>query len=58
MRYIHYELPSDIIEKLMHLYFVKDENDLQKKYQEATDWLHEIIAGIDEKQIGRVVGIA
>jgi hypothetical protein len=58
MRYVHYELPSNIIEKLMHLYFVKDENDLQNKYQEATDWLREIIAGIDEKQIWRVVGIA
>jgi hypothetical protein len=30
MEYLHYELPSETIKKLEHLYFVKDEKDLQK----------------------------
>lgn len=35
MRYIHYELPQEVITKLERLYFVKDEKDLQEKYREA-----------------------
>ena len=47
MHYIHYELPSEIITKLEHLCFVRDEKDLQEKYNEATYWLHEIMSEID-----------
>jgi len=53
MRYIHYELPPGAIEKLEHLYFVKDEKDLQKKYHEAAEWFREIISEIDQKEIER-----
>lgn len=51
MHYIHYELPSEIITKLEHLCFVRDEKDLQEKYVEATSWFHEIISEIDEGDI-------
>jgi hypothetical protein len=47
MHYIHYELPSEIITKLEHLCFVRDEKDLQEKYNEATCWFHEIVSEID-----------
>jgi hypothetical protein len=46
MRYVHYELPPCIINRLQKLYFVRDEKDLQEKYREATDWLHEAIPEI------------
>jgi hypothetical protein len=55
MHYIHYELPSEAIEKLKHLYFVEDEKDLQEKYHEATRWFHEIMSEIDQKEIERLV---
>lgn len=53
MRYVHYELPPEIIEKLEHLYFVKDEKDLQEKYHEATNWFNKTISNIDLREIGR-----
>ena len=53
MRYIHYELPAGAIEKLERLYFVKDDEDLQRKYREATEWFHEIISEIDQEKMER-----
>jgi hypothetical protein len=47
MRYVHYELASEIIERLSLLYFVKDQRDLQRKYREATMWLAETIVEIE-----------
>lgn len=49
MRYIHYELPPHTIKALKHLYFVKDEQDLQEKYQEANNWFHKVMAEITYK---------
>ena len=43
-RYVQYELPKQIMDKLDRLYFVKDWNDLVMKYHEATDWFNEIAA--------------
>jgi len=43
-RYIQYELPKEIVEKLEHLYFVKDEKDLETKYREATEWFNQIMS--------------
>lgn len=51
MRYIHYELPSEIIERLKHLYFVKDEIELQEKYYAVTNWFYKIISEIDKMEI-------
>ncbi|MDH5449108.1 MAG: nucleotidyltransferase domain-containing protein [Candidatus Bathyarchaeota archaeon] len=52
-RYIHYELPSETIKRLEHLYFVRDEKDLQEKYHKAIRWFHEIMSEIDQKEIER-----
>lgn len=38
MRYIHYELPAEIVIRLQNLYFVKDKKELQSKYREASKW--------------------
>lgn len=43
MRYVHYELPPEVVEKLDHLYFVNDDKDLQEKYDEATVWFRKAI---------------
>jgi len=38
MRYIHYELPAEVVVKLQNLYFVKDKKELQSKYHAASKW--------------------
>lgn len=45
-RYIHYELPLKTVEKLKQLSFVKDEEDLQKKFREATNLCKKVVAEI------------
>ncbi len=52
MRYIHYELPTEEIKKLKNLYFVRDEEDLQKKYHLATELFYQVISEIDERHRG------
>ncbi len=47
MHYIHHELPSEMVEKLERLYSVKDEKDLQEKYNEATKWFAELASETD-----------
>lgn len=41
-RYLKYELPTQITERLEQLYFVTGEEDLTNKYQEATKWFNEV----------------
>ncbi len=53
MRYIHYELPPEIVERLERLSFVKDEDDLQEKYREATAWFKDTASKIDRKEVER-----
>jgi len=55
MRYIHYELPSEIMKRLKHLFFIQDEKDLQKKYHEAAKWFDEIMTEIDQKEIEKLI---
>jgi len=55
MRYIHYELPSESIKKLKHLYFVKGEKDLQEKYREAVKWFKETMSEINQNEIEKLI---
>ena len=57
MEYLHYELPSETLKELEHLYFVKSAEDLQEKYCEATKWFHKTIEEIDQKDIERLIGM-
>jgi hypothetical protein len=41
-RYIHYELPRKVTARLQNLYFVGDVRDLQRKYDEASEWFREV----------------
>ena len=56
MEYLHYELPSEIIEKLGHLYFVKDAKDLQEKYHQAIKWFNKTMQEINQKEIEKLIG--
>jgi len=55
MQYVHYELPSEIIEKFESLYFVKDEKDLQEKYYEAIKWFNKTMQEINQKEIEKLI---
>jgi hypothetical protein len=55
MEYLHYELPSETIRKLEHLYFVKDEKELQEKYREAIKWFNKTMKEINQKEIEKLI---
>lgn len=42
MRYIHYDLPSDVVRRLEKLSFVSGKEDLEMKYPEAIRWFNEL----------------
>ena len=43
-RYMQYELPKEVVEKLEGLYFVRDRKNLETKYREATEWFDQIMS--------------
>ena len=44
--YVHHELPIETVSSLERLYFVKDPDDLKRKYRRATKWFEEAISEI------------
>jgi predicted nucleotidyltransferase len=50
-RYIHYELPGKVVERLVALHFVRDESDLAGKVEEARRWFCDTVAGIDSDSL-------
>ena len=48
-RYVHRELPQGVVRRLMELYFVRDEEDLQKKYAEASEWFRGTISNTERR---------
>ncbi|HMD78539.1 MAG TPA: hypothetical protein VKF39_00985 [Nitrososphaerales archaeon] len=43
MHYVDSELPPGIVKRLRRLSYVRDTQDLERKYKEATDWCREIL---------------
>lgn len=58
MRYVHYELPPKIVQRLERLSFVKDSEDLRRKYRKVTQWFYKVISEIDEKSVKRLISKA
>ena len=42
-RYVHYDLPEPIVEKLQPLFYIRDVHDLCAKREQAEKWFHEIL---------------
>lgn len=42
-RYVYYDLPKDIVERLEKFYFLKDAEDIEKKHVEVVEWFDELI---------------
>lgn len=46
MHYVHHELPPEVVERLVHLAFVKDPSELAAKNAEASRWFHDVAADL------------
>jgi len=51
MRYVHYELLPEDVAELERLYFVKNAEELQAKYREATEWFRKAMSKVERKEI-------
>jgi hypothetical protein len=47
-RYIQYDLPKGVVDKLGRLYFVQDASDLAIKHRQAGEWFHQVMHELDE----------
>jgi len=56
VHHIHHDLPPRVISNLQKLFFVKDEKELQGKYNEASRWFHKVISEIDQRSM--VLGLS
>jgi len=54
-RYIHYDLPGDIVARLERLFFVPSAEDLRERHREAEEWFDEVSRGIDFDRIRRAM---
>jgi len=45
-RYVHYELPREVVERLEGLLYVRDADELRKKYAEGLRWFREVAAEV------------
>ncbi len=46
-RYIHYNLPPDVVQRLEPLFFIANVQDLETKFAQASDWFREALEQID-----------
>ena len=44
MRYVHYDLPKDVVKRLETLCFIRDMKDLEGKNPKAIQWFNELVA--------------
>ena len=54
-RYINYDLPPGVVNRLKKLHFVRDEKDLGHKYRVAKRWFHETVRGVNLEEIERAL---
>ena len=53
--YIYYEMPSEVVKRLHHLYFITSAEALKKCREEAADWFWETVKGIDYEEVRRMI---
>jgi hypothetical protein len=46
-RYIQYDLPTEVVDELRQLFYVKDLADLVVKHQQAGEWFHRLMQELD-----------
>jgi len=55
-RYVYYDLPSEVVQKLEALYLVANLDDLRKKHEDAGRWFHQTRVQIDILGLGSLSG--
>ena len=55
-RYVHYELPPEVVSRFQRLCFVYDENDLQEKYREGVEWFQRAVDEVEEADVRARLG--
>jgi predicted nucleotidyltransferase len=53
--HILHDLPSEVVEKLKSLYFVKDEKDLERKFELAERWYRETLEAVDLERLAKTL---
>jgi len=48
-RYVYYELPDDIVQRLENLFFVGSMDELAEKRRQAEAWFGEVAAQLDQE---------
>lgn len=51
VRYVKYDLPNDVAERISALFLVRDLDDLAAKHAEAVRWFDETLATLDVKRL-------
>lgn len=58
-RYVHYELPADVVERLQGLFYVSDERELSEKCDQADKWVAQLLDslgdGPDERSVSGAI---
>jgi predicted nucleotidyltransferase len=49
-RYIYYDLPASVVQRLESMYFIADPQDLPDRLAEAGEWFREVLAEIAESR--------
>ena len=47
-RYIQYDLPTDVVEKLEEYFYVSDPTELVAKHHQACEWFHQVIQELEQ----------
>lgn len=55
LRYIHYDLPSDVVERFEDLYLVRDADVLRTKVDAARAWFERTVKEIDLTEVARML---
>lgn len=55
-RYVHYELPQDIVRRLKRLIYVNSPEDLRRCHTEAGEWFFAVLESIDMKEVRKKLG--
>ncbi len=50
-RYLYYDLPQPMVERLESLFFVRDPGDLERKFNEAGAWFRDVLTEIGPEDI-------
>jgi hypothetical protein len=51
-RYVHHDLPPEVVKELVGLYFVKEHEDLRQKYEAASKWFRRTITDLTANPLG------